>query len=583
MHLMASGTVRTLRGAMSSALTATGGHVEAPQNPALGAVYTPPLLASWVAERLLGALSDGATTVLDFACGEGELLRAVAARSPTATLIGSDVDSAALRTAAASLPNSRFVQVDAIEDSLGPPSELLNRLGLRTGELGGIVLNPPWGISLNASGSELGDRGYTLARGQYDSADIFLELAIKLLPPEGVAAFILPDSLFFPDHAPVRRFLLDGCSLELIARLGEGFFPGVFRGTSVIVLRNRPAPERHEIECLRLSQGQRQLVLAGESDLTRCAAESAHSVPQARFTRSASASFAIDIRKTDIAHVRAVHRHASSWGQTLNTGRGVELSKHGEVIVCPQCGRTRPRPRKSVAIRCDCEKLVDPAQAPSEKIVREIRARQPKGWQPLIAGEDVKRYTCNPSREIRTGIDGINYKAEIDRRLPRLLVRKTGIGLKAALYRGTALTTQTVFHFVATEETPDFLLPYALGVISSRIMLAVHLKRTGENEWRSHPYVTQKLLAELPIPHPTPDTREWRQARAIAAAVSRGRGRKPGVERDLEIERLIAGLYRLESADMAWVDQVLNEAQDLEGIVSLRLGQGLRLEPITVD
>lgn len=557
--------------------------MEAPQNPALGAVYTPPLLASWVAERLLRAISTPSATVLDFACGEGELLRAVAARSPTATLIGSDVDSAALRVAALSLPDRRFVQLDAIGDSLASPDRLLDRLGLQTEELAGIVLNPPWGIPLTASSSDLRNGGYELAHGQYDSADIFLELAIKLLPPGGAAALILPDSLFFPDHAPVRRFLLDSCSLELIARLGEGFFSGVFRGTSVIVLRNRPAPERHEIECLRLSRGQRQLVLTGGSDLAHCAAESAHSVPQARFTRSASASFAIDIRKTDITHVRAVHRQASSWAQTLNAGRGVELSKHGEVIVCPQCRRTRPRPKKSVAIRCSCEKLIDPAQAPSEKIVREIRARQPKGWQPLIAGEDVKRYTCNPSREIRTGIDGINYKAEIDRRLPRLLVRKTGIGLKAALYRGTAHTTQTVFHFVATEETPDFLLPYVLGVISSRIMLAVHLKRTGENEWRSHPYVTQKLLGELPIPHPTPDTREWRQARAIAAAVSRGCGRKPSIERDLEIEQLVAGLYGFGSNDLTWVDRVLNEAQDLDGIVSLRLAQALQLEPITVD
>ena len=116
----------------------------------------------------------------------------------------------------------------------------------------------------------------------------------------------------------------------------------------------------------------------------------------------------------------------------------------------------------------------------SERIVRPIGSDAiQEGWWPLIAGEDVDRYRSSPSREIRVGIPGINYKRAIGGAEDRLLVRKTGIGLKGAIYQGDAYTTQTVFHFRATDESPSFLLPYVLGVLCSRVMLAVHLKRTA--------------------------------------------------------------------------------------------------------
>ena len=568
---------------MPPALTATGGRVEPPQVSVPGAVYTPPLLASWVTGQLLRSLPPQARTVADFACGEGALLRAIAgqAEERDLRLIGSDLDAVAVGRAAAALPGAHFKRLDAISAALGGINRLRQRLGGE--QLDGIVLNPPWGIDLRPSRDELRQAGFELARGQCDSADLFLELAVKLLCDGGAAALILPDSLFFPDRAPLRRFLLETCTLGMVARLGEGFFPGIYRGTAVVVLQRGTPGKSHRVQCLRLSPAQRKAVLNHTATLERVAGEAVHTVPQSRFARSNSADFDIDLRQSDIKHVKAVCRHPASWTNTLLSGRGVELSKHGEVIECMTCGRSRPRPRRSSPVKCECGNSIDLEQAAHRSIVREIRESQTDGgWSPLVAGDDVRRYQCAPSREIQTGITGINYKDGTDLTGPRLLVRKTGIGLKAAILARRALTTQTVFHFQATSSTPDFLLPYALGVLSSRIMLAVHLKHTGENEWRSHPYVTQALLAELPIPHPRPGSQQWRQAHAIAA-LAHTRGRPPSTTRDLQIERLVAGLYRLDSSDMSWVFRVLDEAQALQGIASLRLSTDVRLEPITVD
>jgi len=565
---------------MSSALSATGGRVESTRSRTSGAVYTPAPLAAWVAARLLHSLPEGAHTIADFACGEGALLSAVeAAASRPLRLLGADVDPIAIRRAAAALPTGRFTRLDAISASLKGFDSLLRELDAK--RIDGIVLNPPWGIELEASRTKLRE-AFQLARGQCDSADLFLELAVELLPDGGAAVLILPDSLFFPDRAPLRRFLLETCTLDLVARLGEGFFEGVFRGTAVVALRRGPAPPRHAIECLRLSSDQRKRVLAGEETLESAAAAGAHSVPQSRFARSGGAAFSVDLRQADLKHVRAVCRLPADWTRTLKGGRGVELSKHGEVIVCAHCERSRPRPRRSAPLRCECGAVIDPSRSSHRRIVRPIEAARRADWKPLIAGEDVRRYRCAPSREIETGIDGINYKGGVQAG-DRLLVRKTGIGLKAAIYSGRALTTQTVFHFRATPDTPDFLLRYALGVLCSRVMLAVHLKRTGENEWRSHPYVTQSLLAGLPIPHPEPGTQQWRQAIAIADLVPRRGGRGPTAATDLEIERLVAGLYDFEGADMYWVARVLNEAQSLEGISTLRLTPDASVDPLVVN
>jgi hypothetical protein len=190
----------------------------------------------------------------------------------------------------------------------------------------------------------------------------------------------------------------------------------------------------------------------------------------------------------------------------------------------------------------------------------------------LIVGEDVDRYSCDSSRIIEDKVPGINYKNPSSFEGSKLLVRKTGVGIKAAIDETGAFTNQVVFHYRAKpNSTPSFFLDYVLGVLCSRVMLAYHLKRTGESEWRSHPYVTQKTIAELPVPLVSEGGRQWRQARAIANAVVERRRNKPAdSSTDLRVDALVAGLYDLDSKACAWVLNVLDEAQSLQSITTMR-------------
>jgi hypothetical protein len=518
--------------------------------PARGGVYTPPVLARWVAARLVAALPPGPVMVADLACGRGALLRAVAEQRRGVRLVGVDVDAGDLRIAAAALPRARLIHADAL--ALAEP-----------GPFGGIIMNPPWGIALGGART----RGFTLARGQYDSADVFVELALRRLAPGGAAAFIVPDSLFFPDRAALRRLLLERTELLLVARLGEGFFPRVFRGTAVVVARNAAPARGHEVECLRLGPAARRAVLAGERELAAVAVASAHRVPQARFAAAPGAALAIAVRREQAPLVALLRARGGDWARHFESGRGVELSKTGAVVRCPHCGHAWPRPRRPRVLRCPgCGAAARSDALRHELIVRPL-ARPDPGWAPLVAGVDVRRHRCAPSRQIRVGVPGISYKPDATRAGERILVRKTGVGLRAALSDAGAHTTQVVYHYTPARAGDAQLAAYVQGVLCSRILLAYHLLSSGETEWRSHPYVTQRVIDALPIPDPLA---EPAHAARIAAAARQLTRRPDDAAADLALERLVVALYRLDRAAVAAAAAVLDEAEGLEGIRELR-------------
>ncbi|MEX1358314.1 MAG: TaqI-like C-terminal specificity domain-containing protein [Gaiellaceae bacterium] len=549
-----------------------------------GAVYTPRFLADWVAHEVLSILSTTDATVWDLACGEGALLAAVDRGSNQRhRLVGVDIDSDALHVARGEVPQARLLAADTLGGgSPDPVASLLAHLGTRPDA---IILNPPWGARIEISPDSLRAAGYEVARGQFDSYDLFVELSLAVLRPGGVAGFILPDSLLNPEHLPLRRLLIER-TLVLLARLGEGFFPSVYRGAMVVVIVNENPPRGHAVRCLRLTPRQRKLVLAATAQLSDIA-RAAHHVPQDWFRRTAGLRFELDVRSRE----RRILDHLEGadpmvWREWVTSSRGVELSKYGWVIACPQCDLARPLPRHTRLVQCArCSHTFVSSEAPRFSIVeRTGNGSTPTGWYPLIVGEDVRRYAVEPSRRIQLDVAGISYKDPLAFQGPKLLVRKTGVGLTAAVDESGAYTTQVVFHFKPRDPAHTFLLDYLAGVLSSRLMLAYYLRTRGESQWRSHPYVTQKIIEELPIPAPIEGTRWRAQAEAISRA-ARARRDAGGTasELDLEVERLVCGLYRLEASDWRWALRVLHGAQALEGIKELRMRQDTVFSPLVVQ
>jgi adenine-specific DNA-methyltransferase len=174
-----------------------------------GLHYTPPALAAFVAERALAAAPRRPLRVLDPACGDGELLAAVAALAPDAELTGYDLDERAVAAASARLPRAAIAHKDFLES---PPPE---RFDL-------VVTNPPY-----VRTQLLGGRAAELAkrfglRGRVDLAHPFVAVAPSLLDDGGVLA-LLCSNRFLSTRAGenVRRVLTEELSVREVFDLGD--------------------------------------------------------------------------------------------------------------------------------------------------------------------------------------------------------------------------------------------------------------------------------------------------------------------------------------------------------------------------
>lgn len=530
-----------------------------------GQVYTPGFLASWAAMLLKEHLGEHwAGRVLDPACGDGELLDAVNKHLPKAQLLGTDIDYEASNAAQKRLGQRASIRTgDMLLSSFLPSSK-------RARKIGAVISNPPWGADLLHSADQLRSLGYSLATGQFDSWSLFVEMSLQALQKGGLAVFILPDAIFASEHAATRKLIAKHYSIELIARLGEGVFKGIYRGTTVLLVRKETPSSTHKVEVFRLSKPQRDAVLSGDLSLQDVRTVEHHYIPQERFLTDKECRWDIDVRASEQNILGKIEAAGGSWTDLFVSGRGVELSKRGLVKVCGNCGHAIPSPTRPREVTCQgCGTVANSETMLSQRIVQ-TADKKLTGFMPLIVGEDIGRYTLSCSRQIKWDVPGINYKSGEIYSQERLLVRKTGVGLKATVTKRRAASNQVVFHYAPKKNEHSFLLYYVLGVFSSRVMFAYHLRKSGENEWRSHPYVTPKSLKELPIPLPSPGTQMWRQAEAIAGRVKAhlqngGKNNKL----DFEIEELIAGLYGLNCSDLRWVKEVICSAQDLEPMRAL--------------
>lgn len=534
------------------------------ESKALGAFYTPDKLAEWVAAEMLEAADAAGIPlrhIVDPACGDGALLGAIQRMSGTSVrLTGIDINPKAVAQSAAVLEStSRFT----VDDALSPKCQW----GQTPPDA--VIVNPPWGGKLSLSRKFYREHGYRLASGQFDISDLFVERALAVCRPGGLVGLILPDAVFQPDHEALRAMLLEH-TLLLIARLGEGMFDDVYRSTVVIVLKQGPPKSDHSVRCLQVPASQRKLLARGAVSFREVKDLLSHDVPQSRFADNQGCAF--NISQTERGYdvfEKFSSLQTFAWSERVFVGRGIEIGKRGITVCCAVCGNHRASPAGLTAVTCGtCTSLIG-SDAPRHAIITEVAGDL--GWHPLIVGEDVDRYSATPSRFIKLGVPGIRYKPMEHFTSKKLLIRKTGVGLRAAVDQSGSAITQTVFYMVAESPEDEWMLDYLQGVFNSRPLLAWHLRWSGENQWRSHPYVTPRVLKELPIPDPFIDERLTYLAKEIA---DESRSAREGViESDYIVDQLVGRLYELDVQDGRWVKEVLEDTEEhLEYFARMRNG-----------
>jgi hypothetical protein len=450
---------------------------------------------------------------------------------------------------------------------------------LAAGSTDVVIGNPPWGADASSYVRGLAD--YALARGQFDTAFVFVELAFGLLKEGGVLGFVVPDSILInEDLVHARRLIAEENTLLEVIKLGEGVFPGVFRGSAVLLVRKGRPPAEHRFRGLIVTKEDRREVtnIASSVDLDTLMERKGVTIRQARVLANPGLELDIFVGEEDEALLQKIERDTVALSAALSHGRGVELNSEGVAIRCPSCFRWDAPPvrRKGVydrktCMHCGSEYAVENALAqarlisPDDGVQREEQAL-------YVDGTDVNRYRIERRRRIDISKDGINYKDGNLYASPKIVFRQAGIGITATLdLDWNAYVPQSVYIFRLREdrdtEHERYRLSYFLGVLNSRVMLYYYFKKTGQVEWQSFPRWTLGRVLGLPVPRiDWTDPRQIRMHDAIADAVEElvRRGGTGNPEEDLHIEQLVMTLYALDDGDRARVWTTLRAVQKLQ-------------------
>lgn len=379
-----------------------------------------------------------------------------------------------------------------------------------------IAGNPPWGANLEKYRDWIEHNdNYTLAEGQYDSYELFIELTANLLEDGGTLGFIVPDSIFREEHEDLREWLSENHELNQIHKLGEGVFPDVWAGSAILQYTTREVDGENIVECSVLRKEDRdQMEGAGGEALASLIANRLNTKRQQRILNEDDYNFRVFADEQDYEIMETMEADTVNTDEILFDSRGDEIGKSGNVMRCPNCMEWDTYPRSRAASKggghypktcthCEHEYEFENA-VETRSIIKETNPDDNDDWKPLYFGEHVTRYRESGHAYIDDTISGIDFEDESLYEPPKILLRKTGFGFNAMLDYNNSRCLQVVFLFRLQDEREDpfdkYDLEYFLGLLNSRIMLYYYTKERSEIEWQSYPYKTQGLIMGLPYP-----------------------------------------------------------------------------------
>ena len=530
-----------------------------------GVVYTPKSLSDFVAELLKRASSDEQIKViLDPASGECALLSAVkAVFGDEDEYIGIDVDKEAVHN---TKDKFRIIHNDAIMPQ-NVKKKTADYWRDKLPVVDAVIANPPWSSEKIYERANLTSAGFSLVSGQYDSYVLFMELAFNILRDGGLMAFIIPDSLFDAQNENLRKFLLEKTQIKVIARLGEKIFEEVNRAATVIICKKAFPEANSETTCFRLSTEDRKEYLAGQGTLLTYFDRKKHTVYQRRFLSNSGYNFDIDTHSNEEALIDKITAKTVDWEQLFIFGRGVEISKAGKVVYCPHCNYAQGYKKKQLeAGKKTCTNCGGEISVTTQT-VRNVVTQEPDENSVLIyVGENVRRYGVSGECYIRPDIEGINYKNRELYNPPKLLIRKTGLGIYSAIDYSGSMTSQTVYILKYADGNNRTPLEYFLALINSRVVYYYYLKVYGENEWKSHPYLTKQIIFTLPI-RPYNGSKIDLEIIEIATKLMQHYDHNL----DVKLEALIMKKYGLTKEECKLVVNEMNRLPDLSAVNNMKM------------
>lgn len=531
-----------------------------------GVVYTPSRLADFVAQLLFDITEAdhySVKSVLDPACGECALLKAATAKFGNSVLYyGVDVDNDVI-----SCNEEYSITHNDMILPINVKKKSANYWRTKYPNLTAIIANPPWSSEKIYERSQLSNAGFTLIDGQYDSYVLFIELSLHILADGGYFAFIIPDSLFDAQNEALRRFLVEQTQIKVIARLGEKIFDEVNRATTVIICKKEQPTANSLTRCFRLTTDDRKEFLTSNASLISFYNNQAHSVLQTRFCNNESCNFDIDTRVEEETALNKIKSSTVRLSDYFLFGRGAEIAKAGTVVVCPECQYAQGFKKAQLyAGEKKCSKCKSTICINTSTIQQLITKKPLENGVQIYVGENVHRYSVSGELYIRLGVTGINYKNRGLYLPPKILIRKTGLGIYAAIDYTGSMTSQTVYILKYKRSNVDIPLEYFLAILNSRVIYYFYLKTYGENEWKSHPYLTKQIIFSFPIAK-----YEGNGIDKQIITLSTKLAKKYEHDMDIELERIIMQKYGLTESEQQMIYDEMNRLPDLGAVNNMKV------------
>lgn len=540
---------------------------------AIGSFYTPPVVSDFLAQLVTSHIPNGATlSCLDPAVGDGVLLHSLyklLLSQQVYCFSGVDIDKNAIDAVTQSFEDLNARVVFRTTDALKPLGAQSYTAGwkkfLSIAKIDGfdvVVCNPPWGADI-CSYRDLAGL-FSCATGQFDIYDVFIELIVNLLKDDGIYGLILPDSVFSKEHLNSRKLLLEKTTITHIVKLGESFFSNVNSSVSIIVGRKTKSIDSN-VRCTHITPEQRNAILSGSASLLSIEQNNHLVVPQ-DYMIQRGWEFVLDTTREDTVLLAHLDRY-SRIGAVSSSYRGVELSKRGNIWCCPACQKWSPLPTSNKDAHCSyCGNVVPRDRLEPENIIIpacDIRLNT----VPIIIGEDIHRYSLTTTKRIVLGYAGINYKGNDQFKGEKVVVRKTGVGISAAIDFNHNYTNQVVYLLKSLDKNtvPTELL---MAVINSRIITYYLMKSKSVNQWQTHPYLTQDDLGGLPFPNLALEDEghlktKLVEIKRLVKNLQNNDDQKSFNTADAKIEKIVADLFHIRRDDYRLIYRAIESAQQM--------------------
>lgn len=379
-------------------------------------------------------------------------------------------------------------------------------------------------------------------------------------------AYVLPDTIFSPEKEKTRRLMLEAGTIERFHNLGPDWFGDVRMGTVVVQLRRGSAPMASTFRSVLLAGDLRKQAITGKVPLSQIEARLGRDIPQDRCAASPTAEIEVFRSARDDTIMDRMIATSVTLSHVCDRGRGEEMSKAGLLWVCPACfaasvpaNKRKADPKSPGGPKYNSKRCPECGLEMNETNVSVrhlVAARKDTGTAtaPYMDGDDLTRrwQPVRAPKVLHVDLKGFPYKPERFYEEPKLLVRKTGVGLLATYDTSGVRFPQTVFFYRLKPEhaAAGYRHEFVLAALLSRTMSYFLFKRFAQiDPSRGHAHVTHERLKNLPIP--TVDFTDAAQRRTHdeivehAESLLSGEAALGGPE-DMAIDRLLWGLWSLD-------------------------------------